>query len=99
MHGQFGLALPGESEQPQYGAIQLFFSSLLLPICTAFPCFHTTGCEAYTSSAKRPMYYSINTLRRDDISSQGLNESAKTEPWSTLYQLPPSYLEEAARRV
>ena len=24
MHGQFGLALPGESEQPQYGAIQLF---------------------------------------------------------------------------
>ena len=46
MHGKLGLLSPGEIEQPYYGATQLFYFIFLL--CAVFPCFHTTGCEAYS---------------------------------------------------
>ena len=46
MHGKLGLLSPGGIEQPYYGATQLFYFIFLL--CAVFPCFHTTGCEAYS---------------------------------------------------
>ena len=44
-----GCFSPGESEQPENGATQLFvLSSSSFSLCAVFSCFHTTGCETYS---------------------------------------------------
>ena len=68
-------AFPGESEQPKYGATQLFI--LLCAVCS---CVHTTGCEAYYFTTHEYGIFNVRTnvgACRSHERGSGTNKSAQ----------------------